>query len=493
MNEKMHRYILGRVLLIEGALLLVPLFISLIFREGSRIFIAYLLSAAITALSGLLLCYKKPEITKLYTRDGLIIVTLIWFNFSFFGALPFVFSGDIPYFWDAFFETVSGFTTTGASILQAASTISKAGIFWKSFTHLIGGMGVLVFALAIFPGLGADSQHIMKAEVPGPTFGKLNSRIKDTAKRLYKIYLVMTGCLVLILIMAGMNVFDALIHAMSTAGTGGFSSQDLSIAYYNNPLIEIILTVGMLLFAINFNLYHYLLVSKGKERLRSEELHWFLGIVLAVTLLMAVNIAPQYHTEGQPLLLAFKDSFFTTSSIISTTGFATADFNCWPVFSKYLILLLMCFGGMAGSTAGGLKTSRVAMLIKSAIQGIKSSRDPKRAVPLRFEFKMVANDELLKLFHYFLVYVLFFTGAILLISLDQFNFSESFSAVASCFNNVGPGLGRLGPRGSYIDFSPFSKIVLSICMIAGRLEIYPVLMLLHTPSFKREKYRKIRK
>lgn len=479
MNYKVHAYILGRLLEVEAALLAAPLLVAFIFQEGSLVYQSYFVGIVLTLVLGKLLAYKKPEDIKLYTRDGLVLAALIWLVYSLLGALPLTMTGELPNYVDALFQIISGFTTTGASVIPDVEAISHASHFWLAFSHLVGGMGVLVFAMAVLPGLGPSSVNLMKAEVPGPSFGKINSRLSDTARRLYLIYLSMTGVLALALMLAGMNLFDALIHSFSIAGTGGISDYNLSIAHFDSLPIDLVCSFGMLIFAVNFNIYHYLLLSKGKERIRSEELRWFFTIVATATLLMSLNILPQYLAQGQNYGRALRDAFFATSSIISTTGFVTADFNSWPLFSHIVLLCLMFVGGCAGSTAGGLKVSRVGMLVKSAFQGVRSAFEPKRALPLRWEYQAIDREESHKIMQYFMIYVLIFIVCLAILSLDQVSYGEAFGAVASCFNNVGPAFGKFGPRFSYASLTNLSKITLSLAMIAGRLEIYPLLMLGH--------------
>lgn len=479
MNYKVHAYILGRLLQVEAALLAAPLLTALIFQEGQLVYRAYLIPILLTLALGQLLSWKKPEDIKVYTRDGLVLAALIWLVYSLLGALPLCLTGELPNYVDALFQIISGFTTTGASVIPNIEAISRASQFWLAFSHLVGGMGVLVFAMTLLQGLGPSSVNLMKAEVPGPSFGKINSRLKDTARRLYLIYLCMTGILVLALILAGMNFFDALTHSFSIAGTGGISNYSLSIAHFDSLAIDLVCSFGMLAFAVNFNIYHYLLLSRGKDRIRSEELSWFAVIVLSATLSMSLNILPQYLAQGQNYGRALRDAFFACSAIISTTGFVTADFNSWPLFSHLVLLFLMFVGGCAGSTAGGLKVSRVGMLIKSGLQGVRAAFEPKRALPLRWEYRAVDQEESHKIMQYFIIYVLIFFFCLVVLSFDQVNYGEAFSAVTSCFNNVGPAFGKFGPRFSYASLTNLSKLTLSLAMIAGRLEIYPLLMLVH--------------
>lgn len=485
MNLKMIAYSLGKILQIEAALLAVPLCVGLIYHEGQTIYLAYLGASCLAFLVGSLLKAKKPKDTNIYTKDGLVIVALVWLVYSIIGCLPLIITGEVPKFVDAFFEIISGFTTTGASIIPNVEALSQASLFWRSFTHLIGGMGVILFALAVLPGLGAETIHIMKAEATGPSFGKVSHTIQDTARRLYLIYLSMTAILTLVLMLCGMNLFDALIHAFSAAGTGGFSNYKNSVAHFNSPLIEVVLGFGVLAFGVNFNVYHYLLLSKFRSRPRSEEFNWYISIAGLSTLLISLNILPQILAQGGNYWESLRHSFFYTASIMTTTGFVTVDYNLWPVFSRTMLLAVMCIGGCAGSTAGGLKVSRVAMVTKSAILGIRGSQEPRRALPLRFEYKAVRPEKLRKVFQFLVIYILFFALCMFIVSLDQVTFEEAFSSVAASINCIGPGMGRMGPTGNYAMLTPLSKYTLCFAMIAGRLEFYPILMLLGAPFSKK--------
>lgn len=472
-NRQMLRYILGRILQIEALLMLLPLTLALIYREPYRHIGIFSLTILICLGLGTALAWRRPEKCSLYTRDGLLIVALSWLLLSFFGALPFYLSGQIPSFLDAFFETVSGFTTTGSTILRDVTELDHSFLFWRSFTHLIGGMGVLVLALAIVPASDSDSVHLMKAEVPGPVFGKLVARMRATARILYAIYLIMTLILMLILFVLGMPIFDAMIHAFGAAGTGGFSSQAQSIASYNSPAITYAVAVGMLAFGVNFNLYYLILIKQVKKALKSEELRAYLMIYGLAVLMIFFNLLRFYRSAG----LAFRESFFTCASIMTTTGYSSADFAKWPLFSHIVLLGLMFIGGSAGSTAGGLKVSRVLILTKMAIKEARQSREPRRALPLLFDHKVIEKEQQVRISNYLLVYLGLFTIFLFLVALDTNSFDVAFSAVASTFNNIGPGLSVIGPAGSFADFSAYTKVILSFAMLFGRLEIYPMLYL----------------
>lgn len=481
MNKQMVAYILGRLLQIEALLLFIPLIVSLIYREPSRYALSYLVVAMVTGIIGYLFTKKHPKIKNLYAKEGFVIVSLSWILLSFFGALPFVLSGDIPSLVDAFFETTSGFTTTGASILDDVEALSRSNLFWRSFTHLIGGMGVLVFALAVLPQMESESVHIMKAEVPGPSFGKIVSRLSESARILYYIYLIFTVLVILALITAGMPIFDSFIHAFGAAGTGGFGMRNGSIAPYDNVAIEMILGFAMLLFGANFNLYFLLLTRHFKEAFRSEELRWYVGLAFAAIAAITVQLSLSAYSSSE----ALRHSFFSVTSIMTTTGFSTDNFNTWPLFSRAILLLLMFVGGMAGSTGGGIKVSRVAILVKTAFSELKRNTYPNRIVSMHFEHKSVEGKMIKAIANYLIVYVLVFVVILLIISLQLDDFTSAFSAVAANFNNIGPGLGVVGPDSSYSFFNSINKLVLSIAMIMGRLEIFPILILFSPAIWRR--------
>ena len=389
-------------------------------------------------------------------------------------------SGDILHYVDAFFETVSGFTTTGASILPAVEPLSRGSLFWRSFTHWVGGMGVLVFVMAILPMSDGHTMHILRAEMPGPTAGKLVSRMSDTAKILYGIYFVMTAVMILLLVLGGMDLFDACIHAFGTAGTGGFSSRNASVGAYNSAYIDIVTGIGMLAFGVNFNLYFFLLVRRFREVLRSEELWVYLGIVAASTAAIAANILSLYDSVGT----ALRHTFFQVSSVITTTGYATVDFGQWPVFSKTVLVLLMFVGGCAGSTAGGLKVTRIVTLAKAAVMDMRKMLHPNAVINVRMEGRALPEKQVRGVQAYLSIYILILCGSWLLLSLAGFDELTTFTAVVTCINNVGPGLNMVGPTGNFGFFAPWAKLLLSFDMLAGRLELFPML-LLFAPSIWR--------
>lgn len=481
MNKSIIRFIIGRILKIEALLMIAPLVVSLIYQEDSLYQFSFLIVILALFFIGSLLCRGEVNKRQLYAKEGFIIVSLSWIVLSFFGSLPFVISGDIPSLIDAFFETSSGFTTTGSSILTDVEVLAHSMLFWRSFTHLVGGMGVLVFALAVMPQTGSESVHIMKAEVPGPVFGKVVAKLSSSARILYLIYLSMTAVMVILLLFGGMNLFDALLHAFGTAGTGGFGVRNGSLLSYDSAYIDVVLSVGMILFGINFNLYYLILIGHIKEAFSSEELRWYFAIIVSAVLLICLNI----YTTYESIWMMIRDVFFSVSSIITTTGFSTVDFGKWPLFSRMIILLLMFIGGCAGSTAGGLKVSRVSLLVKSAIAEFKRMSQPNRIVVIKHEKKTIERDTIRSVINYFLVYLVIFITLVLIISLDFNDFESAFSTIASTFNNIGPGLGQVGPMGGYSGLSNWSKIVLSFVMIAGRLEIFPIIILFSSRTWRR--------
>ena len=471
MNYSMILYILGAILKVEALLMCLPAFVALLYGEGDLQ--AFLITIALAGAAGVLITLRKPKNTVIYAREGFVVTALSWILMSMVGALPFVISGQIPNYIDAVFETVSGFTTTGSSILTDVEAMTHGLLFWRSFTHWVGGMGVLVFVMAVLPLSGARNLHIMRAESPGPVVGKLVPRIRDTAMILYGIYTAMTIVLILLLLMGGMPLFDSAVHAFGTAGTGGFGIWADSIAHYDSVYIDLVLSVGMILFGVNFNLYYLVLQGRVKSALKSDELRWYLGIIAAATLLIAWNILPQMGNIWQSL----RYSFFQVSSIITTTGFATTDFNLWPELSRCILLVLMLLGACAGSTGGGIKTSRLVIMLRSARKEIGRLLHPRSVRSLKFEGKALEDDTVRNVFIYFFIMIVLIGISVLLVSLDNFDLDTTFSAVMTCINNVGPGLGVVGPMGSFAPLSYLSKVVLILDMLLGRLETFPILML----------------
>jgi len=475
----MIAYIIGRILLTEAALLVLPLLVALLYGESP---VPFLVPILLLALCGGAMGRKRPKSTALYARDGLAVVALAWICMSLFGALPFVLSGDIPNYVDAFFETVSGFTTTGSSILTEIEPLSRGGLFWRSFTHWVGGMGVLVFVMAILPMNDGHGMHLMRAEVPGPTVGKLVSRMSDTAKILYGIYLAMTVVEIVLLLAGGMPLYDAAIHAFGTAGTGGFSCRNLSVGAYDSVYFDVVIGVFMLLFGVNFNLYYFLLIRRFRDVLHSEELRTYLLIVAASVLAIAVNISHLYQSFAASLRYAF----FQVSSIITTTGYATADFNAWPAFSKAILVILMFVGACAGSTGGGMKVARIVILAKTSVCDMRKMLHPNAVATVRFEGKPIGEKNIRSVHLFLTVYLIVFTLSCLLLSLEEMDLVTTFTAVAACMNNIGPGLEVVGPMGNFAAFSPWAKVLLSFDMLVGRLEIFPMLLLFAPSIWKRK-------
>ena len=478
MNYQMIGFVIGRILLTEAALLALPLVTALLYGEPAG---PFLIPALVLVLVGLVLSGRKPQRTALYARDGLAVVALAWIAMSAFGALPFVISGDIPNFVDAFFETVSGFTTTGASILTDVESLSRGGLFWRSFTHWVGGMGVLVFVMAILPMTDGHGMHLMRAEVPGPSVGKLVSRMSDSAKILYGIYLAMTVIEIILLLAGGMPLFDACVHAFGTAGTGGFSNRALSVGTYQNAYYDIVIGVFMLLFGVNFNLYYFLLVRRFREVFRSEELRAYLLIVTASVLAITVNIVHIYGSAATSL----RHAFFQVSSIITTTGYSTVDFNTWPTFSKAILVVLMFVGACAGSTGGGVKCSRVLLLLKNVRREIRQIIHPRSVNVVKLDGRVVEEKVLHTVTIFLGAYMLIIFAACLVVALDNFSFGTTFTAVVACISNIGPGLELVGPTGNFDCYSFLSKIVMIFDMLAGRLEIYPLMIFFLPSTWKR--------
>ena len=472
-------FVIGRILLTEAVLLVLPMAVALLYGEAAA---PFLIPMLLVAVCGLLLSARKPARTSLYARDGLAVVALAWLLMSLFGAMPFVLSGDIPRFVDAFFETVYGFTTTGASILTEIEPLGRGILFWRSFTHWVGGMGVLVFVMAILPMTDGHGMHLLRAEVPGPTVGKLVSRMGDTAKILYGIYLALTVIEIVLLLAGGMPLYDACIHAFGTAGTGGFSCRNLSVGAYDSAYFDIVIGVFMLLFGVNFNLYFFLLIRRFRDVFRSEELRAYLGIVAAAVVAITVDILHLYGSFASSLRYAF----FQVASIITTTGFATADFNTWPSFSKAILVTLMFIGACAGSTGGGIKVARIIILVKTSLGDMRKMLHPNAIVTVRMEGKPLSDKHIRSVHLFITVYLLVFTGSLLLLSLEGFDLITTFTALTACINNIGPGLEMVGPMGNFAAFSDFSKLLLSFNMLVGRLEIFPMLLLFAPSIWKRK-------
>lgn len=481
MNTKIISYVISNLFRLMMFLLLFPLAVSIYYKEGVKLSMAYIIPIIILAILSYFLSNKAVENQSFFSKEGLVIVALSWLLISFFGALPFVISGDIPNMVDAFFESVSGFTTTGASILPEVESLNKSIIFWRSFTHLVGGMGVLVLVLAILPKGNNQALHIMRAEVPGPTVGKLVAKMSYNSRILYIIYIVITIIMIILLLVGGMSFYDACIHAFGTAGTGGFSSKNTSIGFYNSAYIDYVISIGMLVFGLNFNLFYLLILGNIKQVFKSEEAKYYLGTVFVATTLICINIYPIYSSISKMI----RDVFFTVSSIITTTGYSTVDFDKWPTFSKTIILSLMFCGGCAGSTAGGFKVSRVIILIKKVVKEFRKVGHPNKVLNIQLEGKTLDKAMLEGVDSYFVLYSFTLFLLLLITAWDSDTFTTALSAVLATFNNIGPGLDTVGPTSNFSTYSVFTKIILSFGMLLGRLEIIPLLILISPRIYRK--------
>ena len=478
MNRRMICRVLGLVLLIEAVMMLVPALVALLYGENLT---PWGISIAATAGVGGLMLAAVPQKSVLYAREGFVSVALSWLLMSAFGALPLRLSGEVTHYADAMFEIVSGFTTTGASILLDVEGMSRGLLFWRSMTHWIGGLGVLVFILAVLPLANNNAMHIMRAEVPGPTVGKIVPRARDTARILYLIYFALTVIETIFLLAGGMPLYDALIHAFGTAGTGGFSNRALSVGAYNSPYIEWVIGIFLVLFSINFNLYYFILCGGVRDALRDQELHLFGALVLLTTGIITIDILPLFDGFSS----AVRHAFFQVMSITSTAGFATADFNLWPEVSRWVLVLLMFCGACAGSTGGGIKIGRVMLMGKAAHCEIRRMSRPRTVNRVMVNGKAVDDETLRGSLIFFFLYILMLIVGTLLVSFDGFDTTTNFTAVLSCLSNIGPGLGLVGPMGNFAMYSVFSKIVLTAAMLIGRLEIFPILILFSPSLWKR--------
>ena len=479
MNLKLVLKVLGRVELVVAASMVLPLACALIYREDPTPFLFSM---------GLILCISLPlsflrTDSSFFLREGFATVGLIWLFTGIAGGLPFFFDGGGGFntFWDCIFEASSGFTTTGATILTDIESLPHGILLWRAFTHWLGGMGILVLATALLPSMGVRSHYLAQAESPGPVFSKLVPKQSQTSKILYSIYCAMTAVEVVLLKLAGMPLYDALVHAFSTAGTGGFSNRAASVGAYDSAVIDLIIGVFCLLFSINFSLYFLVLQRRIWDVLKSDELRFFLLVVALATVAIAVDVLPIYGN----ILRSLRYSFFQVASIISTTGFATADFVLWPHLAQFILIMLMFCGACAGSTGGGIKCSRMLILLRAIRREIHQIAHPRSVEVVRLEGKVVDEKTLHSVLAFIGCYMLILLGTALIVSLDDVSFAVSFSAALTCLSNVGPGLQEIGPVGSFAAFSPLSKVVLSICMIAGRLEIFPILILFSRRTWSR--------
>ena len=477
MNGSIIRYILGYILRLEGILLMLPSITAAIYRETEGFY--YLGVGIFCILLGLLMSYKKPTNSVFYLKEGCVATALSWIFLSIFGALPFFLSREIPSFPDALFETISGFTTTGASILSDVESLSHCALLWRSFTHWIGGMGVLVFLLAIVPMTGGSHMNLMRAESPGPSVGKLVPKVKYTARILYFIYMGMTVVEFVLLLFGGMSVFDAINTCLGTAGTGGFGFRNDSFASFS-PYIQWVVTIFMILFGVNFNAYYLILFGNFKKAFAMEEVRTYFIIILISTGIISFQLI---SNSGE----AFKsitDAAFQVASIITTTGYATTDFNLWPQTSKTILVILMFVGACAGSTGGGMKVSRFVILFKSLIKELNSYIHPKSISKIKMEGKVVEHEVVRATNVYVITFIILFVISVFAISIEGKDLVTNFTAVAATINNIGPGLEAVGPTQNFGGFSNFSKFVLMFDMLAGRLELFPLLILFHPRLWK---------
>ena len=491
MNFGIIKNILGKILFLLAALMVLPLGVSIIYQEGSKYYLAYIIPIAILIILGILLTYKKAKSSKMLVREGMIIVGSSWLIMSLFGCLPFILTKEIPDFFDAFFEMASGFTTTGASIVQNVEELSRSIMFWRSFSHWIGGMGVLVFILAIIPeSKDGSALHILRAESPGPQVGRLVSKMAASSRILYIMYITLTALEFLLLWLgpdAKMDVFNSLVYSIGTAGTGGFGVHADSLASFS-PYSQYVVSIFMLIFGINFTMFYLLLIRNIKEVSKNTEIKVYFITVAVSVLIICLNIYPMIQNVEE----TFRLSLFQVASIISTTGYATTDFNTWPALSKVIIIMLICFGGCAGSTAGGFKISRVTILFKSAVSKIKKLVRPRKVETIYMDGRPLVDSTIETVSGYLVVYILVFIVCTFLISIynpsiPNLDIETSFTASLTCINNVGPGLGAIvGPAGNFSNFSNFSKFILTLEMIAGRLELFPIL-LLFSPNMWRKR------
>lgn len=479
MNYYIILYILGCVLKFESAFLLLPFIVGLLYHENAAY--SYLITAALCFLIGALLSSKKPASKNLFIREGFVTVAASWMVMSIFGALPFVISGDIPSYVDALFETISGFTTTGSSILNDVEALSRTGLFWRSFTHWVGGMGVLVFIMAILPLMGGSTMNLMKAESTGPSISKLVPHVKDTAKILYGMYIALTLCEIAMLCLFKMPIYDALITTFGTVGTGGFGIYNSSIGGYS-PQIQVIVTIFLVLSGINYTAYFYILSYKFKEAFRIEEVRWYFIIFFASVGIITFNIRGIYSTFSESL----RHAAFQVASIITTAGFATTDFDLWPQLSKTILVIIMIIGSCSGSTAGGMKISRVVMLMKTIRKELSLIVHPREVRKIRMDGHVLDHETLRNTNVFFVVYFVILLASTLLISIDNFDFTTNFTATVATLNNIGPGLAMVGPTRNFSIYSTFSKFVLMFNMLAGRLELFPIVVMLLPSTWKRK-------
>lgn len=480
MNRKMIAHILAKMLGVEALLLILPAIVGVIYQEKSAVY--FLPPIILLTLIYLIGGRKKPENSTIYAKEGMVVVALAWILWSLFGALPFFLSGYIPSYLDAFFETVSGFTTTGSSIMPDVEILPQCMHFWRSFTHWIGGMGVLVFVMVLTSLDKKNSMYLMRAEVPGPEKDKLVPKMMSTARILYGMYFALTALEVILLMFGGLSLFDSLIHSFGSAGTGGFSNYADSVGHFDSAYVDGVITVFMILFGVNFSLYFLILIKEYKSVWKNEELRAYFGIIAAATAVITFNILPQYGSVTK----AFRYAVFQVGTIITTTGYATTDFNIWPMLSKCILIALMIIGACASSTGGGIKVSRFLIAMKSIKREVKQMAHPKSVNLICVNGKKMSNDVIRSVFVYFMAYAGIAGLSVLIVSADNFDFATTFSSVMATLNNIGPGIEDVGATGNFSAFSPLSKLVFCFDMLAGRLEIFPFLMLFTTKVWRRK-------
>lgn len=478
MNYSMVMYVVGWILNFEAAFMLPSCLVACIYQEKSGL--SFVIAIAVALVCGIPFTVRKPKNKDFHTREGFATVALGWIVMSIVGAIPFVASGAIPNPIEALFESVSGFTTTGSSVLTDVEVLPHCILFWRSFTHWIGGMGVLVFIMAILPLSGGKNINLMRAESPGPSVTKMTSRIKGTAKILYQIYIIMTVAQIVLLLIGGMPLFDSLTTAFGTAGTGGFGIKNSSIAEYS-PYLQYVVTVFMILFGVNFNVYFLLLLKKPLEALKSEEVRWYFGIIAASTLVIFLYVRTLFPSTEE----AFRHSIFQVGSIITTTGYVTTDFNLWAQVPRTILVMLMFVGACAGSTGGGIKVSRFLILGKTIKKELNQLVHPTGIKKLQIDGHLISHEVLRSANVYMIVYILIFAFSVLLIGIDGFDLVTNFTAVAATLNNVGPGLEVVGATGNFSSFSDGTTLVLIFDMLAGRLELFPMLLLFHPRAWRK--------
>lgn len=479
MNYRKVLNLCGRIMIVHALLLIAPLLVSLIYKDGQ--WLPFIITMGVSLVIGVPCRFVKQKKKEIYAREGLVVVALAWILYSIVGGLPFFISGQIPNFADCIFETASGFTTTGSSILTDVESMSKSLLFWRSFTHWIGGMGVLVFITALLSDKDGRTSHIMRAEMPGVKLGKLAAKWQFSVRILYGIYIALSVIEFVLLLLGGMNVYESLVHMFGTAGTGGFGVKGASIGYYDSTYIDYVIGIFMMLFGVNFNIYYLILIRQFMPVVKNSELRLYLGIILTASLVITLNIMGIY---GSPLT-ALRYAFFQVSSIVTTTGYATADFCTWPMLSQIILLLLMFVGGCAGSTGGGLKVIRISILGKSCVNEIKRSFSPRSVMTVKNDGRSLETEVVRGTASYLVVYSIIMALSILVVSLDNFDATTTITSVITTLNNIGPGLGEIGPTGNFSEFSVLSKLVLSFDMLAGRLELFPMLAIFSPALWRR--------